>query len=87
MALFISHHNTKTAGFFPWNRHTCDGNVRVSGLVEVQHHFIVHLIDMVTAENQYIFRIIAFYVLHILENSVCCSRIPVRVFITLVWRQ
>ena len=87
MPLFIGHNNAKAAGFFPRYRHTCDGYIRFSGFMEIQHDFIIHLINMVSSENQYIFRIIAFNILQILENSIRCSRIPVCILTALIWWQ
>ena len=53
----------------------------------LEHHFIVHLIDMVSGQDQYIFRIVTVYVFHILINSIRCTGIPFTSATFLIWLQ
>ena len=84
---FIGNHNTETACFLHRHRHRSDRYIRLVCLMVIQHHFIVHLINVVSGKNQHIVRIIAFHISHILENRVCCSRIPLAAFTFFIWRQ
>ena len=47
-AVLIRNDDTKPTGLLHGNRHHRNGNLRPVGLVEVQHHLIVHLVDMVS---------------------------------------
>ena len=85
--LLIGHYDTKTACLLHRHRHNCDGNIRIVLLMEIKHHFIVHLIDMVSGQDQYIFRIVTVYVFHILINSIRCTGIPFTSATFLIWLQ
>ena len=77
IAIVIGNHNTKTAGFCPRYRHAGDCYICALRLVIIQHHFIIHLVNMVTAKNQHILRIVLLNIFHILVNGIGCSCIPV----------
>ena len=44
--------------------------------MKIKHDFIIHLVNMVSGQDQDILRIIAVYVFHILVNSIGSSWIP-----------
>ena len=83
----ISDHNTKTAGFLDRNRHTCNGNICLVRLVEIQHHFVIHLINMVTGKDQYVVWIILLHISQILINRIGSSCIPFTACTLLIWRK
>src|SRR5699024_12420360 len=47
-SLLIRDHDSESAGLLDWNRHCSDGHVRIVLLVEIQHHFIIHYVNMVS---------------------------------------
>ena len=55
--------------------------------MEVQHHLIIHLINMISGKNQNVVRIVLLHIVHILENGICSSCIPLTVRTLFVWRQ
>ena len=55
--------------------------------MEVQHGFIIHLIDMVSGEDQNIIGIIGFHVTHVLIDRIGGTGIPVGVFDALIGRK
>ena len=75
----IRNHDSETARLFHRNRHRRDGNIRFVRLVVIQHHFIIHLVDMVARQNQHIIRIIRLHIIHILIDRIRRSRIPLAV--------
>ena len=77
----VSDHNTETACLFNRHRHTGNGHICLICLMIIKHHFVIHLVNMVTGENQNVVRIIGLHICHILKNCVCCSGIPVAVTI------
>ena len=77
----VGDHNTETACLLDRHRHTGDSYICLICLMVIKHHFVIHLVDMVTGENQNVFRIVGLHVCHILKNCVCCSGIPVAVTI------
>ena len=86
-AVLISNHNTKTAGFLNGNRHTRDCNICLVRFVEIQHHFVIHLIDMVTGKDQYIIRVILLHISQILIDRIGSSCIPFAACALLIWRK
>ena len=68
-------------------RHDGNRDIRLIGLVVVQHHFIIHLINMIAGQNQDVIGIVLLHKLKILIDGVCRSGIPVRIPDLLVWRK
>ena len=60
------------------HRHGHDGyrHLRVVFLMEIQHHLIIHLINMIPRKDQHIIRVKAVNVIHILINGIRGSGIP-----------
>ena len=83
----IGYNNSKAACFFHRNRHSCYGNICMIFFMVIQHHLIVHLVNMVSRQDQDIIRIVGFHIIHILVNCIGCSRVPFAVCAFLVWRQ
>ena len=72
----IRNADTKTARFFDWHRNGGHGNIRMIGLMEIQHYLIIHFVNVITTQNQHIIRIIILHVIQILVNRIGCSGIP-----------
>ena len=85
--LVICDHNTETARLLHRNRHNRNRYISIIRFMEVQHDFIIHLINMVTGKNQYIFRIVVFHILKILVNRICRTGVPFAVRTLLIRRQ
>ena len=77
IAVVIGNNNAKTAGLSPRYRHAGNCHICPFCFMVIQHHFIIHLINMVTTKDQYILRIVLLNIFHILINSIGCSCIPV----------
>ena len=84
---FVRDHDAKTAGFFDWHRHNRHGQIRPVCLVKVEHHLVVHLIDVVSGENQDVIRMIRVDVLDVLVDCIGRAGIPVTAFCTLIGRE
>ena len=69
-------HNAEAAGIGPGHFAHGDGGVRLVTDVEIQHVIVVHLIDVVTAEDEHIIRIILGDERHVLINGVGRAAIP-----------
>ena len=54
--------NPKSACLFNRNRNRRHRNVCVVGFMKVQHYLIIHLVDVVTAKDQNIVRIVIFHI-------------------------
>src|SRR5699024_7607526 len=67
---------SETGSFFPWNRHTCQGDICFVGFMEIQHNFIIHLVNMVSSQDQHIIRVKILHICQILVNGVCSTGIP-----------
>ena len=76
--LIVCDHNAKAACLLPGHRHNRDRHVRIVRLVEIQHRFVIHLIDVVSGKDQHVLRIIAVHVLNILKDSVRRAGVPLR---------
>ena len=81
----IGHHNTKTTCFLHRYRHTGDCHICFICLVKIKHHLIIHLINMVTGQNQDIVRIILFHVIHILIDRIGRSCVPLTACTFFIW--
>ena len=70
-------HDAEAAGFLP--RHGTDGDGGVSALVDVvvQHGVVVHLVDVVTGQDQHVIGIILLDEGHVLVDGVGGAAIPV----------
>ena len=53
----------------------------------IQHHFIIHFINMISGKDQNIFRIITFHIAQILINGIRCTCIPLTACTLLIWRK
>ena len=86
LTVFIGNNNAKPACLFHGNRHNCNRHFRSVCLMEVQHHLVVHLIDVVSGQNQNIFRIVILHICQILINGIRRAGIPFRVSDFLIGR-
>lgn len=46
--IIIGYDDTKSAGLLDRHRHGCYGHIGIVFLVEIKHHLIVHLVNMVS---------------------------------------
>ena len=76
LLILIRNHDSETACLLNRNRHNGDRNLRIVCLVEIEHHLIIHLIDVVSRKNQHIVRIKAVHVFQILIDRICSTGIP-----------
>ena len=86
-SVFVGDDDTEALCFFHGNGHSSYGDIRIVFLMEVQHHFVIHFVDMVTGKNEYIIGIIALHVLYVLVDRICRSGIPFAVDIFLKGRK
>ena len=86
-APFLRYHDSKTAGLLHRHRHGGYCDIRLICLVEIQHKLIIHLINMVSGEDQYKFWMIVLYIFQILINGIGSSRIPFAVPDLFIWRK
>ena len=47
-AVTVRDNDAEPACFLHWNRHGGDRHIRLVRFMEIEHHFIIHLIDMVS---------------------------------------
>ena len=85
LSVLICDDYTKSARLFPRNRHAGNRHCCVILFVIIQHHFIIHLINMVTWQNQDIFWIICINIVNVLVNGIGCAGIPVTSGASLIW--
>ena len=76
LTVLIGDHHAEAAGFLNRDRHAGNGNIRFVRLVEIEHNLIIHLIDVVAAQDQDIIRIEGFHVSQILQNGIGRTRVP-----------
>ncbi len=76
LPVFIGNHDAESLGLFHRNRHNSNGHVRIILLVEVQHGFIVHLINVIAGKDQNIVRMVIFHIAHVLIYGVGRPGIP-----------
>ena len=74
--VLVGVHDAEAAGFLPRNLTDGDGAVRFVLDVELQHLVIVHLVNVVAAEDQHVVRVELFDELNILINGVGSAGIP-----------
>ena len=80
-------HNAEAAGFFDRHITNSDGAVSTGLFVVVDHSGIVHLINMVTGEDQHIFRIKTLNKGNVLVNSIGSTLIPFALAVSCVGGQ
>ena len=85
--VLICDHDTETACLLNGNRHYRNGNLCIVGLMEVQHDFIIHLINMISGKDQNIFGIVALHIFQVLIDRICSTCIPFTVATLLIGRQ
>ena len=86
-AVLIRNHNAEAAGFLHGNGHYSDGHLRVIGLVEVQHDLVIHLVNMIPGQNQYVLRVETLHIVQILVYGIGRTGIPFTVGALFVGRQ
>ena len=74
--VLVGSQNTKTGGLLPRHLQHSDGTVRIVLFVEVDHLGVVHLVDVVTGEHHYIFRVVLLNKIDVLVNGVRRALIP-----------
>ena len=84
LSVLVRDHDAEPLRFLHRYGHNRDRTLCASLLMVIQHHFIIHLIDVITGENQNIIRIEALHIVDILINCIGCSRIPFAVLAPLV---
>ena len=87
LVIVIGDHDAETTGFLHGYRHNRDGYIGIILLVEIQHYFIIHFIDVISGKDQHIIRIICINVIQILVNRIRCSGIPFAVCTLFIWRE
>ena len=83
----ICDHDTETAGLLNRNLHGRDRHIRIVRLVVLQHHLIVHLVNMISGQNQDIFRIVVLHIFKILINRIRRTCVPVASLALLIRRK
>ena len=86
-SVLVSDHDPETARLFLRDRHDSDSYFCIVFLMEIQHRFVIHLIDMITGQNKHIIGVVALHICEILIDCVRGSRVPVRVRDLLIRRQ
>ena len=87
LLVLICDHKAEAARFFPWHRHSGNGDICPIFLVEVQHHFIIHFVNVVSGKDQYILRVVAVDIVQVLVNGISSSCIPFAVVTFLIGRK
>ena len=87
LSVLVCDHDPEPAGLLNGHRHGRDGHVRLMFLVIIQHHFIIHLIDMVAGEDQHVIRMEGLHIVQILVNGVGRACVPLTVAALLIRRQ
>ena len=85
--IIIGYDDTKSAGLLDRHRHCCYGHICIVFLVEIKHHLIVHLVNMVSRQYQHIVRVVTVYIPHILVDCIGCTCVPLAVAALLIRRQ
>ena len=80
-------HDAEAGRFLPRNGTNRDGRVRAVADVIIQHGVVIHLVDMVAAEDQDIVRIILLDEGHVLIDGVGRSAVPLAAADGLIGRQ
>ena len=83
----ICNHDPEAACFFYRNRHTGNRYICLICLVIIQHDFVIHFINMISRENQYIIRIVLLHIIQILKNCIGRPGIPFAVGTLFIWRK
>ena len=86
MSCFICIHNTKTACFLHRNFDNGNRCICVVLLVILKHLVIIHLIDVVSREDQQIVWGVCIYKVNILGNSISSSSVYIKVCISFLTR-
>ena len=72
---------------FHRHRHNRDSHVSIVLLMEIEHHLVIHLVNMVSGKNQHIIRIVGVDVVQILVYGVRRPRVPLAVRTLLIRRK
>ena len=78
-AVGVGVHDAEAMGLRPGHLQHRDGGRRLLFAVEVQHLGVVHLIDMVTGEDEHIVRVVLVHELPVLPDGVGGAAVPVAV--------
>ena len=74
--VLVGGQDTEARGLLPRHLQHSDGTVRIVLFVEVDHLGVVHLVDVVTGEHHYIFRVVLLNKIDVLVNGVRRALIP-----------
>ena len=83
----VRDYDSKPGGILLRNRHDGNRHIRVVRFMVVEHHLVVHLIDMVTGQDQHIVRMVLLHVSQILVNRIRSPCIPLRLPRLLIRRE
>ena len=77
--VFIRVHDAEPAGFLQCDFQDRDGYIGVVFLVIIQHLAVIHLVDMVSGQDQNIFRVQIIEEVNVLGNGICCSLVDIKI--------
>ena len=83
----VCDNHAEAARFLDGNRHRSNGDIGVIGFVIIQHHFVIHLIDVIAGKDEHVVRIVGFHIFQVLIDGIGGSRIPVTAFASLIRRK
>ena len=86
-SLSVRHQDPEASRLLHRHRHRRDRHIRLVGLMGGKHHFIIHLINMVSGKNQHVIRMVAFHIVQILVNGIGSPCIPFTVHTLFIWRK
>ena len=86
-AAFVGNHDAEALCFLHGNRHYCDSHLSAVLLVEVKHHLIIHLINMIAGKNQHILRVVRLHIGNILIYRIRRAGVPLAIGAFLIGRQ
>jgi len=75
--MLIHSHDTKLFGFFQRDFKTANRQISLILRMSGQHHTIIHFINMIPGQNQYIFRFMCSDNIQVLIQCICCTQIPI----------
>ena len=87
LAVRIRHDDPEPTGFLDRNRHRRDRDIRFICFMEIKHYLVIHLINMISRQDQHIIRIILFHIIQILIDRIRRSGVPFAVGAFLVRRK
>ena len=74
----IGIHDTEAAGLLHRYRQDGDRRIRIAGDMVRKHLGIIHLVNMVTGENQYILRIMGVDKIDVLRDRICRTAVDIK---------